>query len=277
MAARHLNWYEYDRGEVVECECGWSGPASSAENYFREVLDVTCPQCDTMLLVVAYPTHEETRAAAAAGNEEAIRTLPQVESREKFLTDATASELREPEQLPDLDGEEIVIDWDFESDQEDTRWTVLRHDGTEIFREYAYWEGIGRFEQVLWILREKYGSRLVGLSPTDASQLYLLGDYLWADGKVKSLNQELLEYRRPVHDPESYVDVEDEVGAADEEQRLKKELYAALDLVKDIQCSVCGWEGDGNDARTIDRGRFLDVGCPGCRRPMFQVTPDAPE
>ncbi|MBN8868256.1 MAG: hypothetical protein J0H66_00075 [Solirubrobacterales bacterium] len=209
MAARHLNYYEYDRDATIECSCGWSGRCSAGEDFFREVLDVTCPRCDTMLMVVAYPTHEDTRAAAAAGNEQAIEDLAQVESRERFLAAAKASELKEPGQLPDLDGDDLVIDWDFlevdanQTDGEIDRWTVLRLDGEEIFREAAYWEGINRFEAVIRILREKYGSRLAELRPTESSWLYLLGDYLWADGKVKALNAELADYRQAVTPDES--------------------------------------------------------------------------
>lgn len=279
MAAEHLNWYDYDRERIVECGCGWSGRSRDEENYFREVLDVTCPKCDTMLLIVAYPTHDETRAAAAAGNQDAIRTLPQVESRVEFLESAAASELKEPEQLPDLEGDEIIIEWDFEDREQlkEPLWTVLRHKGQEIFREHAYWEGIYRFEEVLWILREKYGPRLVELRPTDSSQLYLLGDYLWAAGKVTSLNSELRDYREAVWDPESYVDVEDEESVPDDQERLKRELHAAIKQIVDVRCSVCDWTGDANEARAIDRGRYLDVGCARCRRPLFQVTPDMPE
>lgn len=279
MGAKHLKWYDYDRDQVVECGCGWSGRARDFEDYFREVLDVTCPECDTMLLIVAYPTHDETRAAAAAGNEEAIATLPQVESREEFLADAAASELKEPDELPDIEGDDIVIDWDFDGSEKEREmlWTVLRHNGREIWRERAYWEGIYRFEKVLWTLREKYGSRLAELRPTEPSWMYLLGDYLWAADKVKSLNSELQDYRVPVRDPESYIDVDDELDEPDEETRAKLEMRAALERIVDIECSECHWTGNGTDARAFDRGRSLDVSCGRCRRPLFQVTPDPPE
>lgn len=274
MGARHLNWYDYDRDQIVECGCGWSGKARDYEEIFREVLDVTCPDCDTMLLVVAYPTHEETRAAAAAGNESAIRTLPQVEAREKFLAEATDSELKEPDELPDIEGDEIFIEWDFEETEDGTKWTVLRHEGEEIFRERAYWEGIYRFEVVLWTVREKYGSRLAELRPAESSWLYLLGDYLWADGKVKSLNAEIRDYRNPVWDPESYIDVEDRLDEPNEGKRNQLEMRSALERIADIECSECHWTGHGPDARVFDRGRYLDVGCGGCRRPLFQISPD---
>ncbi len=279
MAAKHLRWYDYDRDRIIECGCGWSGRCRDFEEIFREVLDVTCPDCDRMLLVVAYPTHEETRAAAAAGNEEAIGNMAQVESRERFLAAATASELKEPEELPDLEGEDIVIEWDFEEreNREDANWTVLRHEGREIFREYAYWEGIHRFETVLWTLREKYGSRLAEVRPTGSARPCLLGDYLWAERKVKSLNEELRDYRRPACGLENYIDVVDRTDEPDERERTTKELQAAIERIVDLRCSVCGWDGDATDARIADRGGYMDVSCPGCRRPILRVTPDQPE
>jgi predicted RNA-binding Zn-ribbon protein involved in translation (DUF1610 family) len=56
--------------------CGWTGPSSEMANEpFRDLMDFSCPRCDTMLLIVNWPTLEDTRAAAAAGNAEAQREL----------------------------------------------------------------------------------------------------------------------------------------------------------------------------------------------------------
>ncbi len=83
MAAKQIRYYAYRQIETVECECGWSGPPGPHEDYFDALLDVTCPRCDTMLLIVPYPTDEETREAAAAGNEEAIAELRRIERNEE--------------------------------------------------------------------------------------------------------------------------------------------------------------------------------------------------
>jgi hypothetical protein len=78
--AEHLGYWDYDSDELVSCSaCGWSGPGSAGENIFHELLDVTCPQCDTMLLIVSFPTLAETRAAAAAGKREAMVELRRIE------------------------------------------------------------------------------------------------------------------------------------------------------------------------------------------------------
>ena len=87
MAAKQVKYYDYDRSEPVECGCGWSGLPGAYEDYFHELLDVTCPDCDSMLLIVPFPTYEQTRAAAADGNEEAIAELQRIEERERKDSD----------------------------------------------------------------------------------------------------------------------------------------------------------------------------------------------
>ena len=143
-----------------------------------------------MLLIVAFPTIEETRAAAAAGNARAQAELPNVDARQTFLDRAQALELKEPGQLPSLDGERLMIDWDFEQRGEE-RWTVLRHDVQEVWRERAYYEGYERFAAVFELLRQRYGSLLAELRPTPASWLYLYGDNLSAPQTIERLNASL--------------------------------------------------------------------------------------
>src|SRR5204863_2296544 len=68
--AKPLRYYEYDENAELACwNCDWRGRAQDgSQETHRELFDVSCPHCDTMLLIVSYPTIEETKAAAAAGN-----------------------------------------------------------------------------------------------------------------------------------------------------------------------------------------------------------------
>jgi len=196
MPAKVVSYYEFDGDRQITCDCGWSGRAGQgSQEIHRELYDISCPACDRMLLIVPYPTHEETRAAAAAGNPSAERELARVESREAFFARAESHKLTEHSELPDLDGEEIVIEWDFEGPAEDDghrdSWTVLRHGDRVIWREIAFYEGYERFGEVLGILRKRYGPRLIDLRPTDESLYYLLGDALRAAGTVHSLRESL--------------------------------------------------------------------------------------
>lgn len=84
MSASITPYWEYDRDAPVACPtCGWSGAAKSGEQAHDELLDVKCPKCSQMLLIVPLPTVEETRAAAAAGNPGAQAELPNVDRIEK--------------------------------------------------------------------------------------------------------------------------------------------------------------------------------------------------
>lgn len=188
MSARHLGSWEYDRDAELTCpSCGWVGRGADNEELYEELLDVCCPECDRMLLIVPHPTGDETRAAAAAGNPRAQAELPNVDAREAFLDRAAKLELREARELPELDGDQFVIAWDLEELDGD-HWAVLRHDGREIWREIAYFEGYERFAVVFEILRERYGSRLSAVNPTPASEHYLYGDKLSAPETIDHLN-----------------------------------------------------------------------------------------
>ena len=182
--------YWDDTSEVrVECLCGWSGMAKETiREDFRELHTLSCPTCDTTLFIVSFPTAEETRAAAATGDKMAQWQESFDERREAFLERASKAEIANTTDLAEIDGGgDIKIDWDFE-ETDDDNWVVLRHDGKEIGRETAYFEGIDRFRSIFKLLIDKYGSRFVGLTPTADSKLYLFGDDLDAAGVVKHLN-----------------------------------------------------------------------------------------
>lgn len=186
-----MGWYEFDEEAEMVCRrCGWTGNADQADLEIGSLsFHYECPKCSKALAVFDHVSHELTKQKAAEGNEKAKRDLPGVLSRESFLERAKASELTSPDQLPDLDGDEIVIEWDFESREEDN-WTVLRHEDREIWREIAYYEGLDRYSEVASILIEKYGERLVGFPATSASSLYLYGDNI-RDDPVRSINERL--------------------------------------------------------------------------------------
>jgi phage FluMu protein Com len=170
-----VGYWDYDSDLTLTCpSCGWSGPARGLEEAFESLLDVKCPRCRRILLVVLYPTDAETRAAAAAGNPEAIAELPRVAARAAVHRLRQSHELVDPAALPELPGDRLVIEWDIESGQ--PPWTVLRHEHVEFWREPAYWEGVERLRDVARILQARFGERLVEVTPTEASKVWLYGD-----------------------------------------------------------------------------------------------------
>lgn len=75
--AENCNYYGEWRNKSFNCpNCNWLGSASDMDmEMHAELADYSCPRCETMVLIVSYPTLEETRIAAAAGNAEAIAEL----------------------------------------------------------------------------------------------------------------------------------------------------------------------------------------------------------
>ena len=78
--AKVLRYYQYDEKRELTCRsCGWVGPGARARtNFFSELFDVRCPSCNTMLLVVGFPTLGEIEDAAKRGNREAQAELGQI-------------------------------------------------------------------------------------------------------------------------------------------------------------------------------------------------------
>lgn len=68
-----MNIYDYTDNYPLECRsCGWKGTKKEADNNsYDQFLDVRCPrvECDAPIMKIPYPTVEETRLAAEAGNE----------------------------------------------------------------------------------------------------------------------------------------------------------------------------------------------------------------
>lgn len=96
--------------------------------------------------------------------------------RKQFLAEVERTSLKSPDELSDLPESEIVLLWDFKEEQDGTSWTVIRHGDQILWTERAVYEGAERFMEVMEVLRQKYGNRLVDLCPTEASSLDLYGD-----------------------------------------------------------------------------------------------------
>lgn len=191
MARKDPSYYDYDRKASITCPgCAWRGPAEGHEEFFREVLEVKCPECRYLILVVPYPTTAEVRETVASGNQRARTDLLAAEYIENRMVRAKRLQLERPDQLPDLAGTDWIIEWDYE-DVDGEHWTVIRSSGQELWREIAFFEGYRRFEEVFEILRQRYGNGLREVRPTRRSELFLYGDSLTAARIVEQLNASL--------------------------------------------------------------------------------------
>ena len=190
--AHHLKFWDYDSSATLACPaCSWCGPADGNEDWDTTLIEVRCGSCGTMLLLVPFPTFDETREAAAAGNAAANADLSAMEKQEaSYLWRQQQVHLSSPEQLPELPDEPLIIVWDATT-EDGKDWQTLSHDGCEIWREPAYYESYKRFEEIFKILRARYGTRLAEVRPTPSSECWIYGDKIGASAVPANLNASL--------------------------------------------------------------------------------------
>lgn len=194
----NVNYHDDWRERLWKCgHCGWEGTGAELRTgeTFDELMEMDCPACAEKILVVSYPTLAESRE-----NRSTMSALEReyAEAIARFGERFEAASLKVASQLPELEGDELVLEWDFvetETQQtkrfSDIRETVIRHGAFEVWREPALWEGYQRFLQVLDMLRERYGDRLKDLIPTKASEMYLYGDSLSANFTIEHAREAL--------------------------------------------------------------------------------------
>jgi len=181
------NYYTEFSGKMpLVCpNCHWIGAAKDgATEEYKDLFDVSCPKCSKMLLVVPFPTEEQAKEAAAAGNVEAMRVLPLLVRREALWERLERTKLKFPEQLPDVPEDEINLVWDTENAGEEDASVVIKAKDRVLWREPLLYECWPRFNEVEAILKQKYGQSCRSLTPTDRSHMWLFGDSLTASDKV---------------------------------------------------------------------------------------------
>lgn len=99
---------------------------------------------------------------------------------------AEALWLSSPRQLPELEGETLILTWDqIEAD------SLILHGDSIIWREKTGWEVYDRFEEIAVILKQKYGKRLREIVPTSRSLYALYGDSTAASFHVAHVRESL--------------------------------------------------------------------------------------
>jgi hypothetical protein len=79
--AKHFSYYDPARQrDTFPCpQCSWQGTAAAmTREWFEALMDFSCPKCDTMILIVSYPTLVEIEEAASRGNAEAQSELARI-------------------------------------------------------------------------------------------------------------------------------------------------------------------------------------------------------
>jgi len=132
-------------------------------------LEALCGNCHEAVAYIWFPNKAE---AEASGDKQALEML---EAMESYSNRFVKQSLKSPDQLPEIDSDEIVITWDtVESDPE--TYTCFKYGEAILFKEPACFERGSRYGEVAAILREKYGDRLKDIVPTWGGWLYLGGD-----------------------------------------------------------------------------------------------------
>lgn len=181
---RVCKYYSDWQHETFTCsQCGWAGTAGCQDLEAGDVAAIIeCPKCYRSLGVLLYPNLQETKEAAAQGNEEAIKALPSFESRVEqnweLLDRFEKEKLRSADQLPNLDRASLEFVWDFQKGADGEFYQVIRAGEAEVWRELAFFNNMRRFEEIKELLKAKYGTRFKRLTPTAASLEWLSGDNL---------------------------------------------------------------------------------------------------
>lgn len=173
---RILSFSTYDCWEGTEAECpkcGWRGQLSHDHMHMESTcMEVLCSNCSEPVAYIWFPT----KAEAVAAQDET--TVMMFEVMEVHSARYHRECLKSPDQLPEIDDDEIYIIWDtIESSKTNPdSYTCFKHNETILFREPPIFESGGRYREVATIFREKYGRRLIDIIPTWGGWLYLGGD-----------------------------------------------------------------------------------------------------
>jgi hypothetical protein len=181
-----IYYEEWTEKEYACPGCSWSGTGSETARgilYRGVFLELTCPSCSTFLDVLILPADKGCAHSMEGLTEEQLKAKTEADEQERQYRKKCLSSA---EQLPNLPDNDFTLNWDMEQDE-----TLIRNGETVLWREPAVYEGFGRYEQIALILKEKYGSRLKDLAPTDRSMLFLYGDYEPSLAFIRKLRKEL--------------------------------------------------------------------------------------
>ncbi len=188
------SYYDDWQSAQFECKaCGWKGSGTELieGEPFSDLYEANCPKCRECVTTVMFPTIEEARS-----NWDKVPPLDRmmVEYMEAHQASFEARKLFAPEQLPDVEGDDLVIVWDI--DQFNGGDTIIRYGNLELWREPAFYEGYWRFSEVVDLLMQKYGERVQDLVPTRKSGNFLYGDSGSASRYVEEYRRKMRQLRR---------------------------------------------------------------------------------
>ncbi len=183
MTIFHEGWQEND----YSCgKCDWKGNGAECVRglfYRKMYLELYCPECNSFLDLIIFPESAGYDAKSKALAEEQKQALLEHEVQMRQYRGRC---LQYADQLPELADGEIFLLWDQVEGN-----TQIRKGDTVIWSEPVAYEGFERYERIALILKEKYGSRVKDLQPTERSMLFLYGDFAASLDFVEKVRKEL--------------------------------------------------------------------------------------
>ena len=57
LHAKIMQYQDYDENQKIECPiCHWQGKAKGGDiEYYDVLMDISCPKCEKMILIIDYP------------------------------------------------------------------------------------------------------------------------------------------------------------------------------------------------------------------------------
>jgi len=182
-----MDYFEYRKSKVSCPKCAWSGFGHETRSQLTtlDAFEHGCPGCGERLEITAVPAAEEAQELTDVERQA-------VEKSERAHRAYLAATLRSPEQLPELEGDTLVLEWDHVQEP-DGAHLVIRTGERIVWQEPAYFECFRRFGEIAHLLTLKFGPRLADLVPTEASLPYLYGDEITAERRVALIRRRIAE------------------------------------------------------------------------------------
>ncbi len=194
----HIDYYDLPTAEVSCDNCGWSGLGAEAtlSELFEQLAEYNCPRCLTSILIVPYPTLDETEQAARRGIPEAINGLDGLSAMQDRFADRFARVKASREWVlvvPEaLETGEVRCRLELEHIGDGEDWLVLYANGIELHSELAEWENTEPAHRLFAIVSEAFASRLYQFDYHPAME-FLGGDRIASINELKQLVSDLPE------------------------------------------------------------------------------------
>lgn len=157
--------------DIVCNECCWTGRES--DGHPGDITDlwyyIDCPKC-----------YNESISAVK---------LPSYKTDDTTINNADMR--TEYNDLPDIDGENIILTWEVIIDENDESNTcaVVRHDDSLVWKRSVSYGCFIDFIEFCIMAKKKYGNKLIDVRPSHNNHQYLYGDYIPSVGYITSIGK----------------------------------------------------------------------------------------